>query len=189
MKYVKILGLLAVAAAALMAFTASASATVVTGPGGETTPTIHAVPESGHVSLHNSIVNIECNSTVEGHITTHGATETASGPIDSLSFFDCTNEWVVDVNVLGTLEAHTTSTAGHGAATLTSNGTKVTATRAGLSCIYETNNTDIGTVTGGTQATLAISASIPRVGGSFLCGGGTAQWTGNYTTTGTLKFD
>jgi hypothetical protein len=106
-----------------------------------------------------------------------------------LLFNNCTNEWVIDVTANGSLEVHTTSTAGHGTGTLTSTGAKVTATRAGLSCVYETNATPIGTVTGGTPATLAISANIPRVGGSFLCGGSTATWTGSYATTSTLKLD
>jgi hypothetical protein len=200
MKYVKILGLLAVAAAAMMAFAASASATTVTGPtiteGVHTTqsqietPTIHAVNENGHVKLHNSIVNIECSSTVTGTVTTHGPTETTSGPISVLSFFNCTNEWVIDVEKAGSLEIHYTSGSD---GTLTSTGARVTATRAGLSCIYETNATDIGLLTGekgpNGEATLDIAASIPRVGGSFLCGGSTATWTGNYTTTHTLKVD
>ena len=191
MKYVKILGLLAVAAAAMMAFAASASATTVTDSTGNGTPTIHAENEKGHVSLHNSIVNIECSSTVQGTVTAHGASTTASGALTSLGFTNCTNEWVIDVaEPTGSLEIHYTGAgSGHGEGTLTSTGSKVTATRAGLSCVYETKNTPIGTVVGGTPATLTISASIPRVGGSFLCGGSTATWTGSYVTTGTLKIE
>jgi hypothetical protein len=200
MKYIKILGLLAVAAAAMMAFAGSASATTVTGPTlgtkGESTttaqietPTIHAVNE-GHVKLHNSIVNIECSSTVEGTVTAHGPGIAASGPISTLVFNNCTNEWVVDVENAGSLAIHYTSGSN---GTLTSTGARVTATRAGLSCIYETNATDIGTLTGEAgpngEATLDIAASIPRVGGSFLCGGSTATWTGSYITTHTLKVD
>jgi hypothetical protein len=200
MKYIKILGLLAVAAAAMMAFAASASATTVTGPtiteGVHTTqsqietPTIHAVNDSGHVKLHNSIVNIECQSTVQGTVEKHGAGITASGPISVLTFSNCTNEWVIDVEKAGSLEIHYTSGSN---GTLTSTGVRVTATRAGLSCIYETNATDIGLLTGEAgpngEGTLDISANIPRVGGSFLCGGSTAAWAGSYGTTHTLKVD
>lgn len=207
MKYIKILGLLAVAAAAMMAFAASASATTVTGPttdteGKETsqsqieTPTIHAVNEvtetQKHVTLHNGIVNIECQSTVTGTVTTHGPTETTSGPISVLNFNNCTNEWVIDVKEMGSLEIHyvkPTDGNPHGWGTLTSNGATVTATRAGLSCSYRTVNKDIGTVTGGNPATLHIEATIERHGGSFLCGGSTAQWTGSYVTTHTLAID
>jgi hypothetical protein len=193
MKYVKILGLLAVAATAMMAFAASASATTVTGPSGETTPIIHAESEENavkgtkHVLLHNDTANIECESTVEGDVTTHGTGVTAGGPIDILSFFNCTGGWTVDVVTNGSLEIHTTSTAGHGKGTLTSTGATVVATGFGISCGYQTNNTHIGTVTGGNPATLTIEASIPRHSGSFLCGGGNANWTGAYVTTQTLE--
>lgn len=202
MKYIKILGLLAVAGAAMMAFAASASATTVTGPTFTTgvhtdevtrsTPIIHAVQEGTHVELHNAIVNIKCQSTVEGKVETHGTGVTATGKITTLNFFNCTDEWVVDVEKAGELIVHHIEGAGTDG-TLTSTGARVTATRAGLSCIYETNATHIGTVTGEKgpegEATLDIKANIPRVGGSFLCGGATAQWTGAYTTTHTLKID
>jgi hypothetical protein len=200
MKYVKILGLLAVAAAAMMAFAASASATTVTGPNFKTngepttlvereTPVIHAVSEK-EVELHNAIVNIKCESTVEGKVETHGSGITAEGKISVLNFFNCTDEWVVDVKANGSLIVHYTE--GNNG-TLTSTGARVIATRAGLECIYETNATDIGTVTGekgaNGEATLDISAEIPRVGGSFLCGGAFAKWTGSYITTHTIKID
>ena len=98
MKYVKILGLLAVAATALMAFAATASATTVTSPHGTTyTGAIKAENEGGHVSLHNETANIECASTVEGTITTHGAGMTAKGPITHLHSTSCTNGWTVTV--------------------------------------------------------------------------------------------
>lgn len=189
MKYVKVLGLLAVAAAMMGIFAASASATTVTGPNGEETPTIHAVNESTYVELHNSIANIKCKSTVEGKVESHGPGVTAEGNISTLHFFECT-DWVVHVNKPGKLIVHYTS---GNDGTLTSTGARVTATRFGIECIYETNATHIGTVTGhkgpSGEATLHISANIPRVGGSFLCGGATAAWTGSYTTTNTLKID
>lgn len=200
MRYVKIFGLLAVAAAALMAFAASASATTVTGPSLNTnneptslvereTPTIHAVSEE-EVELHNSILNIKCESTVEGKVETHGTGITAEGKIAVLNFFNCTDNWVIDVKQNGSLIVHWTKGSD---GTLTSTGARVIATRFGLECIYETNATHIGTVTGekgvNGEATLDIEAAIPRVGGSFLCGGGTAAWTGSYITTHTLKID
>jgi hypothetical protein len=194
MKYVKILGLLAVAAAAMMAFAASASATTVTNAAGSSTPTIHAVNEEAHVELHNSIVNIKCQSTAAGTApaaTEGGTGQEVSGPLSSLTFTNCTNEWAIDIASNGSLSIAYKEAGGgtHGVGTLKSTGARVTATRAGLSCIYETNGTPIGTVTGGNPATLAISANIPRVGGSFLCGGSTAAWTGSYVTTETLKID
>ncbi|HEU4739665.1 MAG TPA: hypothetical protein VFS54_11395 [Solirubrobacterales bacterium] len=186
MKYVKILGLLAVAAAALMAFAGTAMATSVTTTtgGAAATPTIHAVNEGGHVVLANSIANIECASTSEGKVETHGAGVPASGKLSSLSFTGCTNSWHVTVTAPGTLSV--TWSSGHNG-TAVSNEAKVTTTRLGVTCNYETKNTAIGTVTGGATATLDISASIPiAAGSSGLCGSGNAKWSGSYVTTSAL---
>jgi hypothetical protein len=189
MKHLKILGLLAVAAAAMLAFAASASADYVTTTtgGSPQTPTIHAVNEGGHVVLANSIANIECASTTEGSVTAHGNGIPVSGPLSSLSFTGCTNSWHVTVTANGSLSLAWTS--GHNG-TAKSTGTKVTTTRLGVTCNYETNNTDIGTVTGGNPATLDISASIPiAAGSSGLCGSGNAKWSGSYVTTAALYVD
>jgi hypothetical protein len=155
------------------------------------TPVIHAVNKhGGHVRLHNAIVTIECESTIQGAVTTHGSGVTASAHVSQFLFFNCTTEWVVHTNSAGSLTIRYTE--GNNG-TLTSTGAKITATRAGLSCIYETKETHLGTVTGekgpNGEATLDINGPIPRTGGSFLCGGSTAQLTGSYTTTHTLKVE
>jgi hypothetical protein len=193
MKFVKILTLLAVAAAAMMAFAGSASATTVTTTtgGAAATPTIHAVNENGHVKLANSIANIECASTTEGKVEEHGhrtveeVTRTdVFGKLSSLSFTGCTNSWHVTVTANGSLSVNWSE--GHNGKA-TSSGTKVTTTRFGVVCNYETNNTPIGTVTGGATATLDIEASIPLAeGSSSFCGSGNAKWEGNYVTTSAL---
>jgi len=184
---VKMLGLLAVAATAIMVFAASASADYLsTTTGGATAePTIHAVNESTHVVLANSIANIECQSTTEGKPNSHGTGKPVSGPISTLTFTGCTNSWHVTVNAPGTLSVKANGV-NHGGA-LTSNGANVTTTRFGVTCNYETSNTAIGTVTGGSPATLHIEASIPiAAGSSFLCGSGNAKWEGAYVTTSAL---
>jgi hypothetical protein len=194
MKYVKILGLLAVAAAALMAFAASASATTVTtetaGGAIDSTPIIHAVNEGGHVSLANTTANIECSSTVEGEVESHGSGVTAGGKISILEFTGCTNGWTVKVEANGSLEVHYTSGSN---GTLTSSGATVTAilhTLFGdITCRYSTNNTHIGTLTGGSPGTLHITGSIPFHSGGGLCGTGNSQWSGNYVTTLPLFVD
>jgi hypothetical protein len=191
MKYWKTLGVAALAAVTcVLAVAASASATTVTGPSGETTPTFHIVHEGTHMEMHNAIVNIQCNLTLVGTVSSHGSGVTANAALSTFQLTNCTNEWVFDVNSLGSLEIHYKDAGiGHGIGTVTWTGARLTSTRAGLSCIYETKATPIGTLTGGSPATLAISANIPRVGGSFLCGGSTAQWTGSLVTTNTLKID
>jgi hypothetical protein len=175
-----------VAAAITMAFAAAASATVVTTStgGSAATPTIHAAGEGGHVVLDNPIANIECSSTLEWKVESHGESVTAKGNLSSLSFTGCTNNWTVTINAAGSLEAHWIS--GHNG-TLTSNGTTLTAIRhtifGTIECRYATSNTDIGTLTGGNPATFHIEAKIPVHGGSGLCGSGTASWTGKYVAT------
>ena len=119
MKYVKILGLLAVAAAAMMAFAGTASATTVTSSAG-TTPTIESGAE-GHAVLDNPIAKIECASSVSGKVESHGSGVTAKGNIASLTFGSpvgtCTNDWHVTVVSAGSLEIHSL---GNGNGTLTS---------------------------------------------------------------------
>jgi len=192
MKYVKILGLLAVAAAALMAFAASASATTVTTDTAKTTDAkiIHAV-SVGHVTLHSPLGDISCVSTAEGEITSQGSGVTASGPLTEkekgLIFFGCTEGWHVTVLNSGTLEAHWTE--GYNG-TLTSKGAQVDATVGGITCVYETKatGTPVGTVTGANPAVLDISASIPinTVLSSPFCGTNPSGWTGTYQSTGAL---
>ena len=185
MKYMKMLGLLAVAAAALMAFAATASATTVTSNGSSYTGTIEA--ESEGATTLDGVADITCNnSTVKGSIASHGDTVTAEGPIEEekLTFTSCNQH--VTVESEGSLIAHATS---NGNGTLTSNGAAVVVviTSLGLTCEFTTSNTDIGTLTGskttGGHATLDIeSSAIPRTGGSFFCGS-SAKWTGSYTVT------
>ena len=127
MKYVKMLGLAAVAAAALMAFVgaSTASATVLckvegTGPPtGTTCPAnsaypagteVHAVldPGTGPAKLVTSFKTIECKaSTVKGSTSNEGsATETVKGTIEAknLTFSECNCE--VKVLAGGSLEIH-----------------------------------------------------------------------------------
>jgi hypothetical protein len=184
MKYAKMLGLLAVAAAALMAFAATASATTLTSPSGTTyTGEVHAESE-GITTLHGA-ATIECEvSTVSGKVEAHGEGITASGKISTLTFEKCNHH--VTVLKKGELIVHTDKETVDGNGTLTSNGAEITIQITGLvSCIFTTSNTDIGTLTGSDtkHATLDIdSVAIPRTGHSIFCGS-SGEWTGSYTVT------
>ena len=198
MKYLKMLGLLAVAAAALMAFVGTASATTATSPKGTVyTNTYKAVAEE-QLSLHGEAFVVTCNqSEVEGKVEQHGSGVTTTGKISRLVFSEC--NFPVTVLKTGTLEAHATAIKGTDAdGTLTSTGFEATIHGPfGINCIYTTNNTDIGTgtltstATTGGNATLDIdSAMIPRTGHSAFCGSN-AEWTGSYkvVTPSTLYID
>ena len=181
MKYVKMFGLAALAAA-LMAFAAvgTASATTIESEAGVplgSGTTITANSE-GTTTLHPPIGSIECEESHVGGKTTNagGAGVNVTGNIEALSWSKCN----ATVNVLakGTLSVAATSGSN---GTLSSTGAEVTVEYLGFHCIFKTNSTSLGTVTGGSPATLDISATIPRTGGrsGAFCGS-TAQWTGSY---------
>ena len=194
MKYAKMLGLLAVAAAALMAFAATASATTGTDSAGgspvEVGDTIHAT-NVGEAVL-DGTVNIKCKkSTVIGTVGSAGsATTTLSGNISTLTFEECGANTVTVLNK-GNLEAHTDPEGqpANGNGTLTSTGAEVTVLTHNIlgtvHCEYVTSETDVGTLDGsnntGKTATLTVdSVPIPRRSTDFGCGS-TSEWTAEYT--------
>jgi len=192
MKYAKMLGLLAVAAAALMAFAATASATTGTDSAGgspvEVGDTIHAT-NVGEAVL-DGTVNIKCKkSTVIGTVGSAGsATTTLSGNISTLTFEECGANTVTVLNK-GSLEAHTFGATADGNGTLTSTGAEVTVLTHNIlgtvHCEYVTSETDVGKLDGsnntGGKATLTVdSVPIPRRSTDFGCGS-TSEWTAEYT--------
>jgi hypothetical protein len=209
MKYAKILGLMTVAAAALMAFAASASATSLTSPTGTTyTGTITAVNE-GNISLDGPFPTVTCaTSHIETKVEQHGVGITVKGNISKLTFGGC--NYPVTVIAGGSFEIHAASektnpppthnviegckTVGQieCTGTVTSTGTKVSVSTGVGTCVFATNGTDLGTLTPtndtGGHATLDIgspsgtTARIPRIEGNFFCGS-SGQLTGSYTVT------
>lgn len=185
MKYLKILGLAAIAAAALMAFAGSASATVLTSPAGTKLPAgtvVHAEAES-IVKLAAGFGNIECEeSTISGKTGQAEAPE-ITGAIETLTFGKC--NCTVAVLKTGSLGI-SVSTSPNGSVKGT--GSEVTTSCFGLHCIWTTNGTSLGTLTGSpnatTDATFDISAQIPRSGGTggAFCGK-EGTWSGSYKIT------
>lgn len=206
MKYLKMLGLAAIAAGALMAFagagTASATGLTCTEPIGTTVNcptvsekvTIHAVNE-GNVVL-DSAVTVTCEeSTIHGLASTGSSTTTPSGNVETLTFGRC-GGWTVTVLNGGSLEVHTRTASADGNGTVTSKGAEVTLEGFGFHCIYgTTTGHDIGTLTGsnttGSTATFDIEAEVTRIGGrsGAFCGGTTAKWTGSYSVTTPMFLD
>jgi len=196
MKYVKALGLTAVAAAALMAFVgaSSASATVLcktvptTSPTGGVCPEgwalqagdkIHAENTSNATLTSNEAFkpNIVCKkSTVQGELTVEGnSTTTTKGNITTLTFEEC-GEASVKVLNTGMLEIHWDPETHNG--TLTGSGSEITTSVPSvfgtIHCIYKTNATDLGTLTGSKKANEtavlhAESQAIPFIETSGLC--------------------
>ena len=198
MKYIKMLGLAAVAAAAMMAFVGAgtASATVLC-ENNQTSGCTNAVAkgtvldfsvETGTSALlkgpFGETIATCTESTVKGPVSNAGgAGATVSGSIETLTFGSCNRP--VTVSAPGSLEVH--HIAGSDNGTVTSTGAKVTIHNVPLfgSCNYETNSTDVGKLTGNTAAapTFDIGASIVSTNG---CPTGT--WSGSYGYTGSTNF-
>ena len=197
MKYLKMLGLAAIAAGALMAFVGAgtASATELTCSAGVmcAAPThIHAVNE-GTVTLDPIIGKIECGeSTVTGRASTGSSSTTVASvnergeaaELEALTFGSCNA--AITVEKKGSLEIHTRTASADGNGTLTSKGAQIKIVFSGITCTATTGTgVDIGTVTGSKNlsnktATLDIEATIP-LDGAFC--GGSASWTGSYLVT------
>lgn len=184
MKHVRILLLLAVAAAALMAIVGTASATTITAPAGTVNTSDPFWESEGYVPIDNPISTIKCVSILSTQVDSHGAGVTAKGLVNFLNFTNCTDSWHVTVVTAGALEYHAS---GGGNATVTWSGMTIEATRFGITCRYKTNNTDIGFLTPAASstahATLHIQGAFPFHSGSPLCGSGDTTWTGSYTIT------
>jgi hypothetical protein len=196
MKYVKMLGLAAVAAAALMALVGSSSASAsvfCTTAEGTTCPsgwaetagtTFHAV-NIGTLKLTTSFKNIECTeSTIHGRmINEGGASVPAVAAFETLTFGGCN----CTVNVISPGELAVEWTSGNNG-TATSKGAEVTASCStifgNVHCIYSTGaGTALGTATGGEELQIDISENnIPRLSTSGLCAE-KANWDATYKVT------
>ncbi len=190
MKFMKVLGLAAIAAAALMAFvgagTASAAPNDTVLCKTTTLPctghypvgtTIHAELATGTATLKAGFATITCKkSTVQGKTAT---TTTPEGNIEVLTFTECGEAKVV-VLKKGKLQIH--HTGGH-VGNLTVSGVEVTVEVGGVSCTYGGTISTGLTVTGGAPASMvANEASIPKVAGGFLCAN-PSKWTAHYKVT------
>ena len=177
MNHLKLLGLLAVAVTALLAFAGSAPAASVTSSAG-TTPNI--VATSTNVAFHGAFTTVECkHSVIEWNVESHGAGVPVGGSIDSLDFTECNH--AVTMNNKGGFAIHAAATTGDGTVTWTG-GNITIHTSVGI-CTFTSNGTDIGTLDGKTGAVIDIkSAKIPRTAGNFLCGS-SGTWTGSYNVT------
>lgn len=170
--------------AALVLSASSASATTLTSPTGtKATPTIKAASE-GHirVDLPGTFPKLECSSAFEASVESHGEEVPAAAKLIALSFSECTNTWHVTVLSLGKLEIKWTSNYD---GTVLSTGATIQATHSGVNCRFSTNETTLGTIKGGSPATIELGGAVTLHSGSFLCGSKPSeiQITGNYVLT------
>jgi hypothetical protein len=195
MKHLKMLGLAAVALAAMMAYTAaSASATeLYSGATTQGVGTKIVSSLSGTASLTTTggtVLDTCTGGTVTGEITAAGsATSTTIGTVatSGVTWSGCTK--TTDTLEGGELEIHWIAGTHNG--TVTGKKFKVTVVVSesfGGTCSYTLGTsthlgTLIGTTTAPSQATLAINAVVNgAAGNSFLCPSDT-KWVANYTVT------
>ena len=174
MKYLKVLGPVAMAVAALVVFAASASATVLTSPAGSTyTGTVQAETE-GEMIIHEPFVESRCKSKFLWEPTSHGPASTVKGPVNTFDVTECSGGTLVVPVKLGTFELHTRTGSADGDGTLTWTGAEITYLTSPpvLDCLYglESQNADVGIVTGskktGGTAKVDMAATLIRVGGA-----------------------
>jgi hypothetical protein len=196
MKYCKLIGLIAIAASALVASlgasSASATQLTCTEPAGTKVfcvvgSELHSESE-GVVTLHPIIGDITCErATGYGSFTSAGSSTTTPAGTPALTTLEnCTA--VVQVLAKGVLEIHTKSASVDNRGLVTSTGTEVTVEAYGFHCIFKTSATGIGTFTGSSitkgTPTIDLEATVPRSGGrsGAFCGS-TAQMTGSLKIT------
>lgn len=201
MKLIKMLGLAAMAAAALIAFVgaSSASADVLCTvnntpecPAGKTITSIHATLKAGTSALLETTAGeklVTCTeSTVSGTIEKQGEGVEPEGPISSLTWGNCSAttdtvkpgrlkvETRISIDPKTGLEVHTN--------TVTVSGSEVTVSIFGASCTYGAgaNPISIGDLTVGEPAIIDVNTTVNKTAGGFLCPS-TNKWTATYQIT------
>jgi hypothetical protein len=128
------------------------------------------------------VVDVTCQeSDAEGVVESHGAGVTASGSFRTFRFRVCGNNHVTVTNY-GLFQFHALPTTGNFTVTSAGISISISVTSLGLTCVFTTNNTHIGTYVEATSTTTIDSASLPRTGGSIFCGS-SGEWTGSYKVT------
>jgi hypothetical protein len=185
MKLSKILGVVAVAALALMAFAGTASATTLKTNGVTQTGSVTiSASLSGSATLKDTSGTFAntCTESAVGGSTTTFTGSAVSGPISTLSFNKCTHEKVV-VDEMGSLSVTVIGSGPNG--TVSSTGAKVTVPVTILGSVVTatctTSSTDIGTLTGTTSGTSVMDINAVLGCGSVLP---SAKWEGKYNITG-----
>jgi hypothetical protein len=176
MKHLKILCLTGIAAAALMSQASSASGAVLTSPSGTEYTSSLNLSASGSQLFKAGFAEFTC---VFGEFLTGVSVNTSSFATATgfLNLGGCGSTTVDSLASGVHLEIL------HGGEVRLS-GYEVTVSALGTSCIYGTivSGTRLGTLSGGTPASLKVSASIPKLSGGFLCAS-PGSWTGAFTVT------
>jgi len=197
MKYVKMLGLAAVAAMALMAFVGAgtASATVLCStnisscPAGQKWPlgtqiefTVTSGTSAAWLETENELLETCTGGKIKGEITNAGSsTESVKIKATEVSWTGCTVP--TTTNGLGTLEIQYES--GSNGLVKMSSGFKFTQNTIFFgSCVYGSGTgINLGTLTGGASGSAGIDVNTVLGGGEGICCP-SAKWSEHFTLTG-----
>jgi len=195
MKNLKKLGLLAVAAAALMAFAGTSAAHELTSPAAKKVEKGKSIlAASKEQTTFSGVANVTCQQSLfEFEITEDGGKSLpVGGPVSRLVFAECGENADLKVKKTGNLQVTTRFAEFDGDGKLWSAALEITIefTALGLSCAYTTEKGGIATYLGWIRgsksrppenetATVTIEAELPRTGHSFFCGS-TIEWKGAY---------
>jgi hypothetical protein len=189
MRYLKILGLAAIVAAAVMALAGAGTAGATVFCPTTSTP-CNGVPYEVGTSVDAKIAKnakfetttgevwVECaEGTLKGKIAHQGSeSETVLGTIEELTWAKCSRKTATVAN--GFYEVH--SIAGTDNGTVTGGNSEVTVEAfPGVTCTYSVEREDLGTLKGGLAPTLEIATTVTKTAGSFLCPK-LAKWTAEY---------
>lgn len=183
MKLVKTLILVIAGAVALAVLPASAIGNpILTSPAGvEYTGTIDMSAE-GSFALQWGAAQTTCTeATTKGTVVTNNTTQAAIS-WSIVMYPGCGVTLAVLAKGSMTVES---------GGSVSGSGSEFTVASAGISCVYGTGTgTKLGSLKGGTPATLTVSAKLPKISGGFLCAN-PATWTGSMKITepATLLFD
>jgi hypothetical protein len=188
MKYVKMLGLAAIAAMALMAFVGAgtASATKLYSGGsalGAGSLVKLSLTGSSVLSSGESTLNTCTGGQFTSEIANAGSsTTTVSGPNTTIDFENCAS--TVHTETKGSLEVH--HIAGTNDGTVTASGVVIGNTVFGTNCLYQSGTgKHLGVLDGVTSgdATIHIHISVTEAEPKkFICPD-TATWTGHFVVT------
>lgn len=188
MQYLKMLGLVALAAAGLMAFAGAGTAwadeicteNASPCPVGKRITTLE-YSLSGSITLEQT-EGSSLTTCTEAHlhedITSQGVGLSIVKDLTAFSIGNCST--TVDTLKSGSGDINNS---GGSNGTDVDRETEVTITVFGVSCAYGTGSgTDRGTLKGGSGAKLEINAVLPKTAGGFLCPSD-ARWTGVFVLT------
>jgi hypothetical protein len=196
MRYLKMLALVAMATAGLMAFVGASSASAGVLCKTETDPCNNRVKKNETVSsqtqtgkaafINTGLKNIECEkSTLAGEVTKEGGKgEVPEVAVQTLSFTNCKCEVMVlkkgtyyMSHIAGTFDGRPFGTGQEIATQCVILGVQV-------KCVYSTNNTLLGELQKGNPAVIELNAKLQLVPASSEPGcEETATWTGFYEVT------